>query len=128
MGFFYIVIYFIIQKLIISDLHQTFRISSQSSINMICDVKDDPILQVSNQEPSMSSKAPNIGFLSQIMLDLHQTFRISSQSSIYMTYDVKDDAILQVSNQEPSMSSKSPTWALLAKSCPILFKFSGWAP
>ena len=30
---------------ILTDLHQTFRISSWSSINMIHDVKDDPILQ-----------------------------------------------------------------------------------
>ncbi len=41
-----------------SDLSQTFRISSHSSIYMIYDVKDDHILQVSNQEPLMSSKPP----------------------------------------------------------------------
>ena len=46
---------------IMSDLNQTFRISSQSSINMIHDDKDDPILQVSNQEPSMSSN-PQLRF------------------------------------------------------------------
>ena len=77
---------------------------------MIYDVKDDPILQVSNQEPSMSSKPPTKAFsASQIMSDLHQTFRISSQSSINMIYDIKDDPILHVSNQEPSLSSKPPT-------------------
>ena len=43
---------------ITSDLHQTFRIFSQPYTNMIYDVKDDPILQVSNQEPSMSFKSP----------------------------------------------------------------------
>ena len=38
-----------------SDLHQTFMISSLSSTNMISNVKDDHILQVSSQEPSTSS-------------------------------------------------------------------------
>ena len=40
------------------DLHQTFRISSWLSINMIYDVKDNPILHVFSQEPSTSSKPP----------------------------------------------------------------------
>ena len=39
-----------------TDLHKTFRISSWSSTNIIYDVKDDPILQVSVQKPSTSSK------------------------------------------------------------------------
>ncbi len=43
---------------ITSDLHQTFRIFSQPYTNMIYDVKDDPILQVSNQEPSVSFNSP----------------------------------------------------------------------
>ena len=39
-----------------SDLHETFRISSWGSPKMIQDFKDDLILQVSSQEPSASSK------------------------------------------------------------------------
>jgi hypothetical protein len=39
------------------DLHQTFRISSISSTNMIYDVKMTPILHGSSQEPSTSSKS-----------------------------------------------------------------------
>ena len=69
---------------------------------MIYDVKDDPILQVSSQEPSTSSKSQMKPVI-QIMTDLHQTFRISSLSSTNMIYEV----ILQVSSQEPSTSSKS---------------------
>ena len=45
-----------------SDLHQTFRISSISSTDMIYDVKMTPILQVSSQEPSTSSKSHLILF------------------------------------------------------------------
>ena len=44
-------------ELVMSDLHQNFGISSRPSTNMIYHVKDDPILQVSSQEPSMSSKS-----------------------------------------------------------------------
>ena len=47
---------------IMSDLHKNFRISSISAINMIYDVKDDTILQVSNQETSTSSKSPTYPF------------------------------------------------------------------
>ncbi len=43
---------------IMSNLHQTSRISAYSSTNMIHDVKDDPILHVFSQKPSTSSKAP----------------------------------------------------------------------
>ncbi len=112
---------------IILDFHKTFRISSKSSINMICDVKDDPILHVSNQEPSINvPQAPNLGYLSQIMSDLHQTFRISSKSSINMIYDFKCDTIIQVSNQEPSTSSKPSTYASSAKSYRISTKHSGY--
>ena len=39
-----------------SELHETFRISSLGSPKMIQYVKDDPILQVTSQEPSASSK------------------------------------------------------------------------
>ena len=44
-------------NIIMSDLLQTFRISSISPTNMIYYVKDDPILQVSSQELSKSSKS-----------------------------------------------------------------------
>ena len=44
-------------SLIMSGLHQTFRISSISSTNMIYYIKDDPLLQVSSQEPSTSAKS-----------------------------------------------------------------------
>ena len=39
-----------------SELHETFRISFWGYPKMIQHVKDDPILQVSSQEPSASSK------------------------------------------------------------------------
>jgi hypothetical protein len=39
-----------------SELHETFRISSWGSFKLIQHVKDDPILQVSSQEPPASSK------------------------------------------------------------------------
>ena len=45
---------------IMSYLYQTSRISSWSSINMIYGVKNDIILQVSNQEPSISFKHPTL--------------------------------------------------------------------
>ena len=71
---------------------------------MIHDFKNDPILQVSSQEISMSSKYDfeDGGFLKHIAEFLH-----TSQESRNMTiYDVKNDPILQVSSQEPSTSSK----------------------
>ena len=43
---------------------------------MIYDVKDDPILQVSSQEPLTSSKSPTYTFFIQIMSDLDKTLRI----------------------------------------------------
>ena len=39
-----------------SDLHETFRITSWGSPKMIHDVRNDPILHVSSQEPSTSTK------------------------------------------------------------------------
>ena len=39
-----------------SDLHETLRVSSWGSPKLIQQVKDDPILQVSSQEPSVSTK------------------------------------------------------------------------
>ena len=44
------------------DLHQTFRISSPSYINMIYDVKDDPFLHDSSQEPSTTSEYVLLGW------------------------------------------------------------------
>jgi hypothetical protein len=38
------------------DLYETFRISFWGSLKLIQHIKDDPILQVSSQEPSASSK------------------------------------------------------------------------
>ena len=38
------------------DLHEIFRIILLWSVKMIYNVKDDPILQDSSQEPSTSSK------------------------------------------------------------------------
>ena len=89
------------------DLYQTFRISSWSSSDMIYYVEDVPILHVSSQEPSTSSKSQTKS-VSQIMTDLHQTFRISSWSSTNIIYDIKDDLFIQVYSQEPSPSSKPP--------------------
>ena len=40
------------------DLHQTFRIAFITFTKFIWTVKDDTILQVSNQEPSTSTKPP----------------------------------------------------------------------
>ena len=39
-----------------SELHETFRICSWGSPEMVQHVKDNPVLQVSSQEPSTSSK------------------------------------------------------------------------
>ena len=72
---------------------------------MIYNVKVDPILQVSSQEPLMSYKSqtkPDRWILS----DLHKTFKMSSQLSTNMIFYVKDDPIFQVFSQEPSTSSK----------------------
>ena len=62
--------------LIMSDLHQTFRISSYLCTDMIYDVKVNLILQVSSHEPSMSSKS-QIKAGSKSYSDHHQPFRIS---------------------------------------------------
>ena len=50
---------------IMSDLDQTFRRGPLATTNLIYDVKDDPILQVSSQEPSTSSKPPTYTFLAK---------------------------------------------------------------
>ncbi len=56
---------------------------------MIYDVKDDPIIQVSNQELSMS---PNTGFISQIMSDLDQTFRMGPLPISNLIFDDQLDS------------------------------------
>ena len=61
------------------------------------------------------------------MSDLDQTFRIGSLATTNIFFDVKLK-MTQVSSQEPSMSSMPKTYALSAKSFPILIKLSGWAP
>ena len=76
---------------------------------MIHDVKNDTILQVSGQEPSISSK---YGLRGQVVLDTlpikleSLIWHRSKESHIMMTKDIKDDPILQVPGQEQSMSSK----------------------
>ena len=70
---------------IMSDLHQTYRISSYSSTNL---VKDDLILWASGQEPSTSSKPLNLCFISQIMSDRDQTFRTGPIASTNIIFDV----------------------------------------
>ena len=76
---------------------------------MIHDVKDDPILKDSSQEPSMSSKYDfeDRGFLMHFKYCLRaEIWHTSKESHIMMIHDVKDDPILKDSSQEPSMSSK----------------------
>ena len=76
---------------------------------MIYDVKNDPILQVSSQEPSTSSKYDfkDRGFLTNFYSWYRaEIWHISQESHIMTIYDVKNYPILQVSNQEPSTSSK----------------------
>ena len=76
---------------------------------MIYDVKNDPILQASSQEPSTSSKYDfkDGGFLTHFCSCYRAEIWHTSQESHIMTiHDVKNDHILQVSGQEPLMSSK----------------------
>ena len=71
----------------------------------IQDVKDDPILQLSSHEPSMSSKygLRGLGVL-ETHLFLLESWHINQESNIMMIHDVKNDPILQISSQEPSTS------------------------
>ena len=76
---------------------------------MIQHVKDDTILQVSSQEPSVSSKYDfnDGGFLTHFYSCLRAEIWYTSQESHIMSiHDAKDNPIHQVSSQEPSMSSK----------------------
>ena len=45
-----------------SDFHKTFWRTSSCSVNMIWDIKDNPILQDSSQEPSTSSQVWHRGW------------------------------------------------------------------
>ena len=76
---------------------------------MIHDVKDDPILQDSSQEPSMSSKYDfqDVGFLTHFSsCKKSENWHISEEPHIMIIYGVKDDPILPDSREEPSTSSK----------------------
>ena len=55
---------------IMSDLDQTFRIGTLATTNIIFDFKCDPILQVSSQEPSKSSKHTTYAFSAKSCLIL----------------------------------------------------------
>jgi len=66
------------------NLDQTFRICHYATTNIIFDVQLDPVILVSSQEQStsskpevpMSSKSVMTFFLFQIMFNLYQIFRI----------------------------------------------------
>ena len=106
----------------------------------IHDVEDFPILQVSSQEPSVSSKYDfeDRGVLEALLIMLeswnlvhksrityhddpwwqmilgiyvYKFFRISFQGYSKMIQCIKDDPILEVSSQEPSMSLQ--VWTLM---------------
>ena len=75
-------------------------------ISPINDVKDEPIFQVSSQDPSKPSKSLTYLFFSQIMFDLDKSFRIGPLATTNIVFNVKLDPILQISSQEQSTSSK----------------------
>ena len=76
---------------------------------MIHDIKDDPIYQVPDQEPSASSKYKHEG---QGFLTHFQTYQraeiwhTSQESHTMMIHDIKDDPLYVVPDQEPTLSSK----------------------
>ena len=79
---------------------------------MIYEIKDDPILQDSSQEPSTSSKyrLQGQGVLDTILIML-ESWNLAHKSWIdYHGYPVKQDFILQLPSQEPSMSTKYGLW------------------
>ena len=76
---------------------------------MIHNVKNYPILQVSSQEPTKSSKYDfeDVGFLTHFCSCYrYEIWQTSQESHIMTTNGVKNDPILKVSSQEPSMTSK----------------------
>ena len=79
---------------------------------LICDIKfnirDDPILQNSSQEPKMSSKYDCV-LDAHIMMLERWKFEYNSGITIYMDdvkFDIRYDPTLQKSCQEQSLSSK----------------------
>ena len=85
-----------------SDLHETFRKSSWGSLKMIHHIKDDPILQVSGQEPSVSSKYDfeDRGVLNTLLFML-ESWNLAHKSRI--TYH--DDPWCQEWPHPPSIES-----------------------
>ena len=85
-----------------SDLHETFRISFWVSPKMTQHVKDDPILQVSSQEPSASSKYDfEDGGVLEALLNMLESWNLVHKSRI--TY--QDDPWRQGWPHPPSLQS-----------------------
>ena len=86
-------------------------VSSLRSNKVIHDIKDYPVIQLSFQEPSTSSKHSHEGphildtLLMQILTQNYQGTFLGVNKVIH---DIKDDPVIQVSCQEPSMFSKYP--------------------
>ena len=85
-----------------SDLHKIFRIILLWSVKMIYDIKDDPILQDSSQEPSTSSKygLQGQGVLDTLLIKL-ESWNLAHKSRI--TYH--DSPWCQEWPQPPSIQS-----------------------
>ena len=91
------------QLAIIKKIQRLLRVL-QILLNYIHDVKDGPVLQVSFQEPSMSSKYPHEGppILDTLLIKIStQNFQGIVFGSNRVIYDIMDDPIIQVSGQEP---------------------------
>ena len=83
------------------------------SVRLIHDIKDDPVCQVSNQEP----KHPLCAFLldppiSDIILLWESSLQLNN-----IIHDIKDGILIHVSGYDPSTSSKFP---LLGPPTPLL--------
>ena len=96
---------------------------------IIHEIKDDPVLLVSNQEPSMTSKYPSSlphildTFLIERSTQNFQGIFLRVKKNII--HDVKDDPSLHVSDQEPSMSYKyTPSWPSIPDT--LLIQISTW--
>ena len=78
------------------------------STKVICDVKDDPVLHVIGQEPSMPSKytasSPSIPVILSIYIST-QNFQ-GIFLGVHQGHDVKDYPVLHVYGQEFATSSK----------------------
>ena len=91
-------------RTLMSDLHQTFRIPSWSSTNMIYDVTYE--LMNTSSKPTCNKKltlSPKSQMkpVSLIMMDLHQTFRISTWSSTNNQHDLMIAKLYQHSSGLP---------------------------